>query len=64
VEPEHFNWLEACNALVLRKHELDKAELKSAKRPADSAARAAYVAAWQAHHAAQNDEFMTRLSLV
>ncbi len=64
MEPEHFNWLEACNAVVLRKHEMDKAELKAARRPQDATSRDAYVAAWQAHHAAQEDEFMTRLSLV
>ncbi len=64
MEPEHFNWQAACNALVLRRHEMDHAELQSARSPADAALRDAYVAAWQAHHAALNDEFMTRLSLV
>ena len=63
MEPQHFNWREACNALVLRRHEMDQAEVHAAKHPSDASLRAVYVAAWQAHHAAENDEFMTRQAL-
>jgi hypothetical protein len=64
MEPQHFNWLEACAALVLCKHELDKAELKAAKRPAEKELKDAYVLAWHAHHKAVSDEFMARHVLV
>jgi hypothetical protein len=64
MEPQHFNWLDACNAVVLRKHEMDKAEFESAKHPSKVDLRQAWIAAWQAHHAALQVEFMTRLALV
>lgn len=63
MEPEHFNWLEACDALVVCKHALDHAEFKSATHPRDVVAREDYILAWHAHHVAQKNEFTTRLAL-
>jgi hypothetical protein len=63
MEPEHFNWLEACNAVVRHRHALYRAELEAARHPDDSGLREAWVLAWQAHHVAVNDEFMTRIAL-
>lgn len=64
MEPQHFNWLDACSTLVLCKHAMDKAELKSAQHPSKVDLKHAYIAAWQAHHAAVQVEFTTRLALV